>query len=136
MADRRGLAGVTVYRDGSGGLFQVGRGAIRVSAAALSTVPHGSDLRPLWVRTCGEHGHLCRRHLRIGAAEGKGYLAPGTTRIVDCLFDDVANRLYCRSPRIFLESGTHRSPPHLHPNGRTVLTLHGTRLHKVSEITA
>ena len=109
MADRRGLAGVAVYRDGSGGLFQVGRSAIRLSTAALPTVTHGHDLRSLRIRACGEHGHLCRRHLRPGATSGNGYLAPWTARAVDRIFDDIADRLYCRSPGSFLESGTHRS---------------------------
>lgn len=52
---------------------------------------------------CGEHGLLCRRHLRIGAAQGKRYLAPGTAGLVDRLFDDAADRLYCRRPCIILE---------------------------------
>ena len=103
MADRRGLAGGAVYRDGSRSLFQVGRRAIHVSAAVLSTVPHGDDLCPLRIRACGEHGHLRRRHLRISPASGKRYLAPGTACVVDRLFDDVADRLYCGHPRSFLE---------------------------------
>ena len=56
-------------------------------------------LCPLRIRACGEHGHLCRQHLRIGAAQDKRYLAPGTTGLVDHLFDDAADRLYCRRPR-------------------------------------
>lgn len=104
MADRRGLARVEVYRDGSCGLFQAGRGAIHVSTAALSTIPHGHDLCSLRVRACGEHGHLCRWHLRIGAASGKRYLAPGAACAMDGLFDDAADRLYCRSALLFVES--------------------------------
>ena len=46
-----------------------------------------------------------------GTASGKGYLAPGTACVVDRLFDDVADRLYCRRPLLFVEQiGAHRSP--------------------------
>jgi hypothetical protein len=111
MADRRGLAGVAVYRNGSRGLFQVGCRASRVYAAALSTVPHDHNLCPLRIRTCGKHGHLCGWHLRLGPASGKRYLTPRTACIVDRLFDDGADRLYCGSPLLFVEQiGAHRTP--------------------------
>ena len=116
----RGLAGIAVYRDGSRGLFQVGRRAIRVSTTALSTVPHDHDLCPLRIRACGEHGHLCRRHLCIGAASSKRYLTTGTAGSVDRFFDDVADRLYRRSPRIFLERSAHQSLPHTNGTPETV----------------
>ena len=66
---------------------------------------------PILHSSCGEHGYLRRRHLRIGAASGKGHLAPGTACFVDRLFDDVTDRLYCGSPLLFVEQiGAHRSP--------------------------
>ena len=74
-------------------------------------VPHNHDLCPLRIRACGEHGHLCRWHLRIGAASGKRYLAPWAAGLVDRLFDDGADRLYCGSPLLFVEQiGAHRTP--------------------------
>jgi hypothetical protein len=59
---------------------------------------------PILHSSCGEHGYLCRRHLRLGPASGKRYLTPGATRVVDRLFDDVTDRLYCRRSCSFLES--------------------------------
>ena len=92
-------------------LFQVGRCASHISSTALSAIPHGDDLCSLRIRACGEHGHLCRRYLRIGPASGKGYLAPGAAGSLDRLFDDIADRLYCRSPLLFLAGCGKRPPP-------------------------
>ncbi|CUS36443.1 hypothetical protein COMA2_230036 [Candidatus Nitrospira nitrificans] len=97
MADRRGLAGFAVRRDGSRGLFQVGGMASGIPPTALPTIPHDDDLRAVRVRSCREHGHFCRGYHRTDASSGKGCVALGNPCALDRILDDVADRLYCGS---------------------------------------
>ena len=73
-----------------------------LSPRFLAAVADSHDVCAVRIRSCGEHGHFCRRDHGAGASSAEGCLAPGTARALDVVFDDVVDRLCCGSLVIIL----------------------------------